>query len=68
MGVGVLQRTVAEMVSDGADLAEVESALDSIRLGEEEKSALWLLAWSAHEPERRLLAPEPAAAEDELGA
>ena len=66
MGLAVLQRTVAEMVSDGADLVDVEHAIEATRLGEEEKSALWLLAWSCHEPERRVLAP--TVAEDELGA
>jgi hypothetical protein len=53
MGLAVLQRAVAEMVSDGADLAEVESAIEATKLGDEEKSALWLLAWSQGADDRR---------------
>ena len=52
MGLAVLQRTVAEMVSDGADMADVEDAIEATRLGDEEKSALWLLAWSCQNRER----------------
>ena len=40
------------MVSDGADLADVEDAIEATRLGDEEKSALWLLAWSCENRER----------------
>jgi hypothetical protein len=54
MALGVLQRQVADMVDEGIDLAEVELAIEATKLGEEEKSALWLLAWScqnrAHDP------------------
>jgi hypothetical protein len=63
MSLAGFQETVAEMVSDGRDLEEVEGTIESARLGEEEKSALWLLAWSYRD--RRLSewerAPAPRA-------
>jgi hypothetical protein len=46
MSLAGLQETVTEMVSDGRALDEVEGTIESARIGEEEKSALWLLAWS----------------------
>jgi hypothetical protein len=46
MSLAVLQERVTDMVSGGRDFAEVEGAIEASPVGEEEKSALWLLAWS----------------------
>ena len=41
-----LRDQIAERMEAGATLDQAESAIDSSGLGEEEKSALWLFAWS----------------------
>ena len=58
--LGVLQRAVSDMVSDGADLSEVEEAISYARVDEEERSALWLLAWSSRDPDRAMIPPVTA--------
>jgi hypothetical protein len=46
MSLAVMQERVTDMVSRGSDFTEVEGAIEAAHVGDDEKSALWLLAWS----------------------
>jgi hypothetical protein len=47
MGAQVMQRRIGGLLSDGASLEQVEAeVIDSCGLRQDEKSALWLYAWS----------------------
>jgi hypothetical protein len=42
-----------ERLMDGMPFEAVESKIERMRLGEEQKSALWLYAWSLQDESRR---------------
>jgi hypothetical protein len=50
--VTALARRV-ELLMDGMPFEAVESEIERMRLGEEQKSALWLYAWSLQDESRR---------------
>ncbi|HWF36534.1 MAG TPA: hypothetical protein VG295_14240 [Solirubrobacteraceae bacterium] len=41
------ERTVETLIARGARLEEIEERIDELPLDGDERSALWLLAWSA---------------------
>ena len=41
---------VEHMMERGAAFGSVEDAIDAAQLSDDQKSALWLLAWSLREP------------------
>jgi hypothetical protein len=65
VSLAVLQDRVAEMASRSRDFAKVEGMIEAAQLGEEEKSALWLLAWSYREPDARTRPRTPAVGDAE---
>jgi hypothetical protein len=54
MGFVEYQDEVEQMLRAGVPFATVEEIVDSAPLVEDEKAALWLLAWS-HQPKRAQL-------------
>jgi hypothetical protein len=45
------QREVERMIDSDLTLGEVEEAIDTIDLGDDQKSALWLWAWALLSPQ-----------------
>lgn len=44
---------VEDMMEQGTPFARVEDAIDSAQLSQDDKAALWLLAWSHRDPARQ---------------
>jgi hypothetical protein len=42
---------VNRMIDDGMDFGQVENAIEHFDVPEEQKSALWMLAWSRLDPD-----------------
>jgi hypothetical protein len=48
-----IQRKVEAMVADCRPFEEIENLIDSVRLSDDQRAALWLLAWAEQDADTR---------------